>query len=776
RNPTAAAWTKRVLDRGCTSLSSDHQPPAAVLRPPNASTPVSWDFGRTPDVALVELLGGGGGGIGIERLLDAAGRLEYRRQATRRLLTRNSTSADTVPGWQAAGVTRTTAFAIEPVNTSFSPRSTGWATVQTISRRVTITTTVTKHWAKGARRRNTTGQHRRTFLVHLSILGRAAPMPGAPGRLTGSARAAALRRGVPTAQDRLVGNRTARNRLFRAVALGESLREVTTVSLALDHGAKRRIRQAAVGLSERLHNQTISVPRTGLVRQPPADRLSTALRARASDLLRSHPPYESLADRAAAAGQRLLLADVRRQVRQMGRDQDRLFGAIEGLLREAGLSAAHLGASAAFLDDLTSGSTETTDVSVAAAPSYLVRTAIGSEQVPGLDGTYYPLAARNTNHVTVPWDRVADGLVGGLLEAAGTVSLEQASRVFRASDSLPARHANATFRTAQSRLGRELSAAVAAARERLVDTLVVRTSLPRSAATSVVEEALAQHPNLSARASAVVEGTLATTVAAAVGDEGANRTVTQGLLAARLRTALREVRRSARPSEGIVDPVVNHVRDRVTRRVQALVESGVRNVADRLATRWTGRSLRGLPAGLPVTPVPGGWYATANLWTITVRGGYARFAVSAPTDDPMVGPRGELIYQRRNHTVRLDVDRDGRAERLGANRRIEFAVRTAVVVAVPPGAQGIGDTNGVRTETSPGWNATAGDKYGPAETCLCFSTSLPTSIRRREPTRKRPTAAGLPRSSTRWVWTPLLERPVLPRRAFGHSLPGIGST
>lgn len=62
-----------------------------------------------------------------------------------------------------------------------------------------------------------------------------------------------------------------------------------------------------------------------------------------------------------------------------------------------------------------------------------------------------------------------------------------------------------------------------------------------------------------------------------------------------------------------------------------------------------------------------------------------------------------LAYTRDGSVVRLDVDGDGHEERIGRAPRVSFEVRTAVAVAVPPAPRGVGDTDGVADERSPGW-------------------------------------------------------------------------
>ncbi|MFB6138294.1 MAG: hypothetical protein ABEJ42_08175 [Halobacteriaceae archaeon] len=132
----------------------------------------------------------------------------------------------------------------------------------------------------------------------------------------------------------------------------------------------------------------------------------------------------------------------------------------------------------------------------------------------------------------------------------------------------------------------------------------------------------------------------------------------------------------------------------------SFVEGGLEEAISRLAGLLGGTRLVGVPAGLPVVPVPGYWYATVNGWDVTVRGGYERVTLSAPGASPV--PRLRVTYVREAAPVVLDVDGDGTGERVGRNEPISFSVETGTLVAVPPGGRGIGD-RGTRSETSAAW-------------------------------------------------------------------------
>lgn len=133
----------------------------------------------------------------------------------------------------------------------------------------------------------------------------------------------------------------------------------------------------------------------------------------------------------------------------------------------------------------------------------------------------------------------------------------------------------------------------------------------------------------------------------------------------------------------------------------ALSEAGS-IAAEKAAKRLGAADVGAVPAGLPLAPVPGFWYATANAWSVSVRGSYARFTVRADGGSP-VGPGEGTAYVRENATVAFDVDGDGDAERVGRNERVSFEVDATIGVVVPAGPRGVGDVDGNADEQSAGW-------------------------------------------------------------------------
>jgi hypothetical protein len=100
-----------------------------------------------------------------------------------------------------------------------------------------------------------------------------------------------------------------------------------------------------------------------------------------------------------------------------------------------------------------------------------------------------------------------------------------------------------------------------------------------------------------------------------------------------------------------------------------------------------------------------------NVWTVDVRGAYARFTLRTHRDT--TGPSTATRYVRDGSVVRLDVDGDGGEERIGRDERVAFESRTAVAVAVPPYRSGVGDVDGNADERAGTWPRPGCSSWGP---------------------------------------------------------------
>lgn len=260
-------------------------------------------------------------------------------------------------------------------------------------------------------------------------------------------------------------------------------------------------------------------------------------------------------------------------------------------------------------------------------------------------------------------------------------------------------------RTLERRRDR-LQAAVAASNRNVEHALVAavyaETAADRPRSRAIVADSMATWETPAARARALSNGSAAHRVAAVAASWLALSPMTRDWLRVRLRGATRDALNSseAQPSASVVDGTASTVRQVARSEGTRRLEDEARRGAEAVAKRRLGTST--LPAGLPVAPPLAPWYATANIWWVTVEGEYARFAVSAQHGTPTT-PGARTTYARDGDAVRLDVDGDGDAERLGTATRVSFRAETGVVVVVPPRPRGVGDKDGQAVEESTGW-------------------------------------------------------------------------
>jgi hypothetical protein len=347
---------------------------------------------------------------------------------------------------------------------------------------------------------------------------------------------------------------------------------------------------------------------------------------------------------------------------------------------------------------------------VDAQPAYLTRSAVGHDSVPAVDPGRqdHPLVAKNRNLITLPYRDVADAIVGFVLGPDRT-RLRTGAQVLRAVEQDDGPVANVDRAGLESQVRRGTRAGIHTARSTLAD-LGLGTPESREA---VVESAVARWTAPGPRALAVANGSAAAAIhRRAVERWPAQLTDrTRDLLALRLRQEIARATTAerAQPTEPRVERTTRRLREALRAEITARVGDVAANATKKAVENAAGKSLARLPAGMPVAPAPGFWYATVNLWQVRVAGEYARFTVRVPRGTPDV-PGGQFSYVRDAGTVELDVDGDGDCEVLGRATRLSFRTGTEVAIAVPPGPQGVGDVDGNAVETSAGW-----PEPGPAE-------------------------------------------------------------
>lgn len=163
----------------------------------------------------------------------------------------------------------------------------------------------------------------------------------------------------------------------------------------------------------------------------------------------------------------------------------------------------------------------------------------------------------------------------------------------------------------------------------------------------------------------------------------------------RIQTALDNVSTEITEARGEDLPKsVDHLGEDTLATMEEWVGTEIDAIGDELTNRHT-RAAR-VPAGLPLVPVPGFWYATINAWDVEVAGEYARFEltgnIGGATDTT------SLTYVREDRSVELDLA--GESRRIGQADSLAFDGQSIVIVVVPPGV-GVGDRDDTNPECSP---------------------------------------------------------------------------
>ena len=440
----------------------------------------------------------------------------------------------------------------------------------------------------------------------------------------------------------------------------------------------------------------------------PYGALADEVRDRRTELVDAPRTYDGAADRARVSAREAYLDAVIRELEAASKDETAASDAVVERIERTldGPSVGDVVASREAARDTEPYAVGETgpggEVTFApnGSPGYLPRTAVDGADVEAVDGTTTrPLATRNLNYVTVPYGDVSSGIVDRVLGTEDTVRVDVAGRALLAADDVLADGDDPDLRADRDALDRRVDRSLQAVDRELVDALGDRTALSERERRSVVTAAAETYDSNGDRAVAVGDGGYAETVASEAASAGAVPDGEEARLAAYLRVVVHDaagrdaVRVPARFVEGPTENARGELRDRL----EDTVEDGAERVGEEASERWAPKPARSVGAGLPVAPVPGYWVATVNAWRVEVRGEYPRFALRSD-----VGPPGERFeYVRTEDDVTVDVD--GRSVELGATDPVRFETGTVVVVAVPAGPPGVGDVDGTRDETSPGW-------------------------------------------------------------------------
>lgn len=678
-------WTDPVLEAS-DRLGAD-PPTDEPVGTWNARSPdpeITLGVNGTADEAYDDILDGGEGDE-LTRIIDRVHTVEARIHGeVDRGAVRERTDEEPGSGWEK--VEESTVRGVELAESSGRvPHRDGWKTRRGSVFDATVIEKTTHTWANDGERVETESTVERDLRVRVAVVARTEPIDDVPAATLDGELSNAADRAAERALEDAGGLRGA----ARSAALGEPKNETAeaTAEPAVD---RDRLVDDLRGRRERTRNVTVSVPAPalGVGRANPPAMLREELASREAELLgRSGTSPSERAGRASRVAY-LEAVDARlaTAAERYAEVSDGIEDEVTGYLDEErldGALAAHRMAERGDADDLSDPAGDLS-LAVETTPGYLPTKAVSYDRM-DLEGdcTVHPLATRNLNVFTSPHAQIAESIVERPpVVGSDRVDLETAAETLAARDGLSAFERRA--------LEREVAAANAHVRCELV-AVMVEAGVPERTARATLEKDVTSADE----ALALANGTTSRQAAATLGGES----VSEDQLRTRMDTALEDAlqHEAARPSRPVTNEASEFARDRGRGTVEGRLASGIETTTEEGKKQLLGDRMGSLPAGLPVAPVPGFWYATANVWYVETNGTYERFAVRADRGDPS----GPITYVRDDRGATLD--HRGETRLLGTAERISFHAETAVVVVVPPGANGVGDTDGVADERSSGW-------------------------------------------------------------------------
>ncbi|MFB6102028.1 MAG: hypothetical protein ABEJ73_05630 [Haloplanus sp.] len=713
-----AAWADRVLPRPNRRRDGT----AAFPRRRGTSAPSPT---RRIDVDVAPIPGRAQTGLrtetirsnrSLEDVLRAAYRVETRLRTARRRTYAEPRPDPEAPGegWSLADRSVTTDIEVGSSVGSAPAATPDERRFESFTRRVTVDHHVRWRWERDDDTTSTSGEWTERYRVGVTLVGEYAPNGTAPDRPTSPR----FERGGPldgpnlagvaaTAETRLVDQQGGRDAVARAVVTDNL--DVTERVVYGDRPSELRSWTYAdlTTLRNRLANVSVAVRagRVATYATNPAGQLAAEIRGRRSSWIDAPERYRGAADRARVGARAALIDETLRRLerraatynatrrtfdsalRRVGLGSSRTLGRILDARhtpppsRRAALPGAPPGGSVAVVPD--------------GSPAYLTVASVSHDRAAGVPPSrpYHPLAAKNVNLFAAPYGDAADAVATPGFDHPSQVRLRTAARILIASESVT----NASVREPRRELRSSVSSSVDAIRDRA--WLVVRneTHLSRPEARAAVDEGIGRWDDPGRRALAATNGSLARSVAVAADARASGSAPNRAdRLETGLDAAITETLRT--PAATVAQAQVNATVTRVKERV---VETAASKAVDRIDQKYLKNTLGMVPAGVPVAPAPGYWYATVNVWEVSVRGAYARFSLR--TRRGTSAPATATRYVRDGSIVRLDVDGDGERERLGRDERITVSTRTVIAVAVPPYRDGVGDVNGNADERAGAW-------------------------------------------------------------------------
>ncbi|WP_435074971.1 DUF7286 family protein [Halorubrum sp. HHNYT27] len=567
------------------------------------------------------------------------------------------------------------------------------------------------------------------YRVRVSVRGRHAPRDDAPNRPaatfgSGSPDDVTDLRATPGAARTALGVGTANgvDRLAREAVRSGDIGDSTVVWGSPSNAERGRVATdvASLAATVREFETNASMEAAAVGEAEPYAELADALRDRREALVDAPATYDSATDRARIAARAAYVDAVIAELESAAAERehatervldgvsDAFGGPAVGEVIAAREAAKDPGTYAVGTD----GPGGAVTFSPRGSPGYLPRTTVEGERIEGVDvASTRPLAVRNVNYATVPYGEASSGIVDRLFGGGDVVRVSTAGRALLLADEALASGDDSALRADRNALADRVERSLRTVDRNLKNVLRARTSLTREERTDAISEVAASYGSAGERAAAVGDGEYAERVATEAAAAGGLSTAAEASLAAHLRVATRNAagRDATRVPIRLVEPATKGARLLLRDRMESAIETkaaqtgetATRELGERAAKefgdKWSLKPVRTVGAGLPVAPVPGYWVTTVNAWRVHVRGEYPRFVLHADVGTP--AEPFEYVRQEGDVTIELD----GETVRLGSTEPIRFETQTVVVVAVPAGPPGVGDVDGTRDETAPGW-------------------------------------------------------------------------
>ncbi|SNZ12951.1 hypothetical protein SAMN06269185_1993 [Natronoarchaeum philippinense] len=723
-------WLDAVLGDQTVPVDGGGQiaePAAEAGQPAAGRSETTVGVNRSAVVAL-DALSTGRDGDSLDEIVDDLYEANVERVVDVERTDSNESVAPARPGpdwWETdESVTKT----ITEVSANDRPTPSGpygWDEYAAHARTVTREHVATTRWiARNGSTRTTSANWTTTHHVGIAVVGNPARSARVPEhrieRLYEPGGPAESRNldGVPEeAVDRLLDAAGGPDAAARAAVRGDLDDRKITVGRPPAPTVRDWIYRDLVELRETARDISVTVDRGRLATGVnPAAELEAKLRARRNAETDRYQSYESVADKARAAARVAYLNRLVDDLDAAAEDVEATQNGVESSLDGAGAAPiGNLDSLLSLRNDVQAAEPRSTAaappadsirLSVDGTPAYLTLASITNSDLSTLpaNATYHPLVAETANLFADPANPVPAAVTDSALGDVETVGLRRSARALAAADGVASLSGSDGAGASRRQLREELVSSNRVLRGKALGVLGEQTSLPYHYRTAIIDGALNEWDSPSARAIALVDGSAAAAVArvAAKRDDTPSTPAFRDRLRSRLLVTLSDA--ASGETVRLPDSAVGTVVEETRRQAKVMAQDAVKRQQQRLRTKLATNASK-MPAGFPVTPVPGYWYATANVWTVELAGKYATFRIDARQGTPVAGGAvgGTTSYVRDGDSVKLDLTGDGIPETIGRSTRVAFRADTTVLVVVPAGKSGVGDVGGSPTERSGGW-------------------------------------------------------------------------